>query len=122
MKKMIAAALLFMFCACRTTPKADIAETDVPMLWADMTLFITKHTPANTPTFASRSLGYIGLTMYESIVKGYPPHLSVAGQLNKLTPLPDPEKGKPYSWILSLKCCRGCHHQINLYSDITAEP
>ena len=102
MRKMIAVALLSMMCACRTTPKADLAETDVPVLWANLTLFIAKNTPANTPTFASRSFGYIGLTMYESIVHGYPSHLSVAGQLNHLGPLPQPEKGKQYSWVLSL--------------------
>jgi len=65
-----------------------------------MTLFITQYTPANSPTYASRSIGYIGLTMYESIVNGYPTHNSVADQLNGLNGLSKPEAGVVYDWIL----------------------
>ena len=86
----------------RAKPVADISETEVPVLWATMTLFIAKNTPANSPTFASRGFAYIGTTMYESIVHGYPGHHSLAGQLNQLGDLPLPEKDKKYSWVLSL--------------------
>jgi hypothetical protein len=102
MRKMIAVVLIALICACHSAPKADIQETSVPVLWANMTLFVTRNTPSNSPTFASRALGYIGLSMYESIVPGYPAYASVASQLNQLKPLPSPEKGKEYSWILSL--------------------
>ncbi len=83
-------------------PKKVISEKEVPQAWAQMTLFIVKGTPANTPTFASRSFGYIGLTMYESIVHGYPTHLSMKGQLNGLDSLPQPVPDQEYNWILSL--------------------
>lgn len=56
-------------------------QQEVATAWADMALHITKTTPANSPTFASRGFGYIGLTMYESIVHGYPTHRTMAGQL-----------------------------------------
>jgi hypothetical protein len=36
--------------------------------WADMTLYIIKNTISSTPTYNSRTLGYMGLAMYESIV------------------------------------------------------
>lgn len=85
------------------TPQSKpLAEPDVAMAWADMTLFITKNTPANTPTYASRCLGYIGLTMYESVVAGDSAHQSLAGQLNGLNSLPKPEVGQPYQWVLAL--------------------
>ena len=71
-----------------------------------MTLFITKNTPANSPTYSSRCLGYIGLTMYESVVNGYPNYQSLSGQLNGLDSLPQPEKGQEYDWKLSLNAAQ----------------
>jgi hypothetical protein len=67
-----------------------------------MTNYVTKNTPANSPTFASRCFGYIGLTMYESVVNGYSEYQSVAPQLNGLGNLPMPEEGVIYNWQLSL--------------------
>lgn len=83
-----------------------LAEHEVPVLWADMSLFITKNTPANSPTFASRAFGYFGLTMYESIVNGFKNKRSMAGQLNQLLPLPLPDEGKKYNWTLSLNAAQ----------------
>ncbi len=77
-------------------------EAAVAGAWADMTLRITRYTPANSPTFASRALGYIGLTMYESIVHGYPEYQSMAAQLNGLDSLPWPQAGVSYDWELAL--------------------
>lgn len=97
--------LFFLLClyfnSCKTS-LPSYTEEEVAHQWADMTLYITKHTPSNTPTFSSRCLGYIGLTMYESIVQGYPQYQSLAGQLNGLDSLPLAEKNKGYQWILSL--------------------
>lgn len=75
---------------------------EVATAWADMTNYITKNTPANSPTFASRCFGYIGLTMYESVVNGYPEYQSIASELNGLGSLPQPEKGVGYNWIITL--------------------
>lgn len=86
--------------ACQKKPV--LSEQDVATSWATMTLHITKTTPANTPTYASRCLGYIGLTMYEAIVPGYPEYQSVANQLNGLGGMPQPEPGKVYDWRLAL--------------------
>ena len=79
-----------------------LTEQDVVLEWAKMATYITQYTPSNSPTFASRSFGYIGLAMYESIVNGYPSHNSLAGQLNGLENLPKPEKDKIYNWALCL--------------------
>ena len=81
---------------------AELSEQDVALKWANMSLFITQYTPANSPTYASRAFGYIGLTMYESIVNGYESHNSLADQLNGLDELPQTEEGKSYDWVLSL--------------------
>jgi len=103
-KKLMAGLILIAhFYACNTSlPKNSIVENEVPEIWADMTLYITKNTPANSPTFASRGFAYIGLTMYESIVQGSPTHVSLGGQLNQFPEMPAREKNKPYNWALSL--------------------
>lgn len=92
--------------ACHRAERVHINENDVPLAWADMTLAVAKNTPSNSPTFASRGFGYIGLTMYESIVNGYPAFRSLAGQLNQLDTLPLPEKNKKYCWALCLNAAQ----------------
>ena len=80
----------------------DLTDVELATKWAEMTLFITKNTPGNSPTYASRCLGYIGLTMYEAIVHSTPQYQSLAGQLDSLDNLPQPEKDKNYEWHLAL--------------------
>jgi len=80
----------------------QLTEQEVATAWAEMSLYITQHTPANTPTYASRCFGYIGLTMYESIVAGYPENNSVVVELNGLGKLSQPAVDKKYDWVLSL--------------------
>jgi hypothetical protein len=84
--------------------KQNLDNPEVALLWNKMTLLIAEKTPGNSPTFGARSFGYIGLTMYESIVEGSKMHRSIISQLKgKATiNLPKPEKGKEYNWILSL--------------------
>jgi hypothetical protein len=84
----------------------SITEKEAVLAWADMALFITKNTPANSPTYSSRCFGYIGLAMYESVVHADESYASMAGQLNGLNELPIPEKGAEYSWILSLNAAQ----------------
>jgi PAP2 superfamily len=88
--------------SCRQESNKLPEDFELATAWADMTNYITKTTPANSPTFASRCFGYIGLTMYESVVNGFPEYQSVAPQLNGLGSLPMPEKNAEYSWQLVL--------------------
>jgi membrane-associated phospholipid phosphatase len=88
--------------ACSLPFSRHLSEQEVAGAWADMSLRIARYTPANSPTFASRGFGYLGLTMYESIVPMFAGYESLAGQLNGLDSLPQTADGKPYSWILSL--------------------
>ena len=94
--------LLILLMACSTTKQAKLNDKDVAMEWANMTLFITRYTPSNSPTFASRAFGYIGLTMYESIVPGFEEYNSMNRQLNGLELLPKIDPTKEYNWALSL--------------------
>ncbi|MDN5202199.1 vanadium-dependent haloperoxidase [Fulvivirgaceae bacterium BMA10] len=94
--------ILLMIAGCSGKETISIPDQDVTTAWAEMTMFISQYTPANSPTYASRGIGYIGLTMYESIVHGYPGYQSMVGQLNGLSNLPQPEPGVTYDWIVSL--------------------
>ena len=88
--------------SCRREVKLAPLDFELATAWADMSTYITKTTPANSPTFASRCFGYIGLTMYESVVNGFPEYASVAPELNGLGNLPVPEKDLRYNWQLAL--------------------
>ena len=70
--------------------------------WVNMTLYIVKNTPNNTPTYSSRGFAYIGLTMYETVVYGNPTYNSMNGILNGLNNLPKPDLTQKYNWEISL--------------------
>jgi hypothetical protein len=95
----------FMNSGCINTT-VEYSDKEVIVNWAKMALYITKNTPSNTPTYASRCFGYIGLTNYESIVEGFPEYQSVASQLNGLGALPKSLKGKKYCWALCLNAAQ----------------
>ncbi len=85
--------------SCGKTPHS---EAEMASQWADMTLRLTQYTPGNSPTYASRCLGYIGLTMYETLAPGYPERNSLAGQLSELTILPAPDPEVSYNYALAM--------------------
>ncbi|THH42099.1 phosphoesterase [Neolewinella litorea] len=91
-------SLLFFGCGDRPS----FTDSEVATSWAELSLDLTKGTPGNTPTYASRCLGYFGLTMYESVVPGDPDYRTLAGQLSGLPTLPSPDPGVEYHWPLSL--------------------
>lgn len=93
--------ITFTFSNCENLPKT-IPDHEVASQWADMTLFITQNTPANSPTFASRCLGYLGLAQYESVVHSDSTYLSLTGQLTDLQFLPLPNPELEYKWPLVL--------------------
>lgn len=77
-------------------------KQDIALKWAKTTLDFTNAQPNKSPTFISLCLGYIGLTMYESVVNSSNQYTSVAPQLNGLGQLPKPEINQKYDWELVL--------------------
>jgi PAP2 superfamily len=99
--------------------KPNLDNPEVALQWAKMALIIAEKTPGNTPTSGSRSFGYIGLTMYESVVRGSDKHQSIFPQLTSVVTLTKTETGKEYNWILSLNA--GQAYIIkNLYATMQA--
>lgn len=85
------------------TNRKDISA-DAATDWAKMTLFILKNTPKGTPTYNSRTLGYMGLTMYESVVNGNRTKSSIASKIG--LSLTQPEKKQQYNWIIVLNAAQ----------------
>lgn len=104
MRKMTGLLLFFLFiiCSC-TSHKAD------PKLLTDPDLFhknirqITEVIVHDvfSPPVASRIYAYTNLASYEAIRFARPGYVSVASQLHGFEPMPVPEKGKSYNYLLA---------------------
>ncbi|MEN9384754.1 MAG: hypothetical protein RL323_1897 [Pseudomonadota bacterium] len=66
--------------------------------WFYLNLQLIQQTPGFSPPVAARALGYLGLTLYESLVPGMPGYQSLAGQLNELSSLPLAQPDEPLHW------------------------
>jgi len=93
MKPIIASLLLCLLCTFSCKKNDPVPPVDPPILnpnseiartWAATTLFTVRYSFFNTPTYTSRSLGYMGLAMYESIINGDSSYASMSSQLNEL--------------------------------------
>lgn len=54
-----------------------------------------------SPPVAARTYAYISVTAYETLRHENPDYISLAGQLHGLQSLPEPEKGKEYSFTVA---------------------
>jgi hypothetical protein len=110
--KLIILSIFFLaFWACQPAKKEIVVPTftskplpdgQVATKWADLTLQILWQHPNNSPVYASRALGLLGIAMYESVVYAAPTQRSLAGQLNQLNAMPLPVRGSTINWNLSL--------------------
>jgi len=60
-----------------------------------------------SPPVAARSYAYGAITAYEAVVHGMSGYQSLAGQLNGLDSLPEPEPGLTYDWPTVLAAAMG---------------
>jgi membrane-associated phospholipid phosphatase len=73
-------------------------SANVATEWFQLALQLIQQTPGFSPPVAARALGYMGLTLYESVVPGMPERISLAGQLNELDSLPPTQPDEPLHW------------------------
>ncbi len=73
-------------------------SANVATEWFQLALQLAQQTPGFSPPVTSRALGYLGLTLYESVVPGIPGRISLAGQLNELDSLPLAQPDEPLHW------------------------
>lgn len=94
--------VVFTFVSFLTTAQKKKQDAQLATEWAKLTLHILKTTRGGSPTFNSRFLGYCGLTMYESVVKGSSDYHSLVGKVNGLDALTSPNPDVKLNWALSL--------------------
>lgn len=81
-----------------SAPPASAYSAGVATDWFQLALLLSQQTPGFSPPVTARALGYLGLTLYESVVPGMPQHISLAGQLNELASLPWAQPDEPLHW------------------------
>lgn len=79
------------------SPGADTYGAEVARQWSDAAFRFVKNDTIG-PAPASRVYGYVGVTIYEAMVKGDDSRQSLAGQLDGLAGLPTPTAGAVYHW------------------------
>ena len=101
--KSLLVSVLFVLSLCSISSAQKInTDSKIATDWAKMTLKIMKDTPGGTPTFGSRFVGYCGLTMYETVVRGSKTQHSLASKLNGLDSLPLPNSGLKINYRIAL--------------------
>jgi membrane-associated phospholipid phosphatase len=81
-----------------TARQANAYSAQIATEWMLLATQLIQQTPGFSPPIAARALGYLGLTLYESVAPGMPDYRSLAGQLNELQSLPTPAPDEPLHW------------------------
>src|SRR6266542_4218695 len=76
----------------------DAFDAGVATAWFDELLSLIRQTPGYSPPVASRAIAYSGVALYEAVVAGMPDHVSLAGLVNALAPLPGAGRNGAYHW------------------------
>lgn len=79
-------------------PDASRYSAAVATEWFRVVLPAIQQTPGQSPPAAARTLAYLGLGLYESIVAGTPGRRSFAGQLAELESLPAAQPDEVLHW------------------------
>ena len=101
-------AFLWVAAACQSS-KDDVAPTPVTVTtdasvaiqWMDLFLEVERYAPGYRPPVAARTLGYMGLAAYETVVPNSTEYQSIAARFAGLT-IPKPEAGKSYRWEVAV--------------------
>lgn len=62
---------------------------------------LSKSTAGFFPPQVARAYGYVGIAAYEAVVAGIPGAKSLAGQIQALQNLPQPQSNQTYNWAIS---------------------
>ncbi|MFT3955013.1 MAG: vanadium-dependent haloperoxidase [Piscinibacter sp.] len=79
-------------------PDASRYSAAVATEWFRVVLPAIQQTPGQSPPVAARTMAYLGLGLYESIVAGTPGRRSFAGQLSELESLPAAQPDEVLHW------------------------
>ncbi|HSN73701.1 MAG TPA: vanadium-dependent haloperoxidase [Anaerolineae bacterium] len=83
--------------AAGASAAAEDSDAAVPAAWFDLAYRLARDEKL-PPPLASRLFGYAGVGLYEAVAPGIPGAASLAGQLNELAALPQPDAPAEYHW------------------------
>ncbi len=86
-------------------------ERDMVTTWYRLVLELVRHTATYSPPVASRAFAYIGVAAHEALATGNPALVSLAGQLNGLTP-PPPRAAGPHDEACVLQAALSASAQV----------
>ncbi|GAB2603102.1 vanadium-dependent haloperoxidase [Spirosoma areae] len=109
LRKAFIITCIWVVAACQTNKDPDVApsnsvdKTDaaVAVQWMDLFLDVERYAPGYRPPVAARSLGYISLAGYETVIPASTEYQSVASRFAGLT-VPKPQAGKSYRWDVAV--------------------
>jgi hypothetical protein len=81
----------------RVSPLASSFTPDVAIQWMTLARDLVKAQRLSPPV-ASRAFGYAGVALHEAVVPGVQGGVSLEGQLNGLTSVPDQDPDAQYHW------------------------
>ncbi len=76
---------------------ASAFDSQVATAWFDLAYRLVRDEKLAPPQ-AARLFGYAGVALWEAVAPGVPGSESLAGQLNELAPLPQPDPQAAYYW------------------------
>ncbi|HET7528173.1 MAG TPA: vanadium-dependent haloperoxidase [Burkholderiaceae bacterium] len=79
-------------------PPASRYSAAVATEWFRVVLPAIQQTPGQSPPVAARTLAYLGIGLYESIIEGLPGQRSLTGQLSELESLPPAQPDETLHW------------------------
>jgi hypothetical protein len=98
MKLSLLASFLFCSVLLAAQDNANQFDSRVPGTYYTFSFKLIKETPGFTPPVVARAFGFMGLTLYESVVNGMPGYTSTAGKLYGFNDVTLPEAGAEYHW------------------------
>ncbi len=98
-----------------TSKPASAYSSTVVREYADLQLKMINNTPGYSSPVAARSIAYLSLAAYEAMAPGMEKYQSLAGQLQGLDEVPQPEAGKEYHWGMVVNASQ-YYLMKNLYS------
>jgi hypothetical protein len=98
-------ALCFIIVALAVQPAeaGSVGADKVIRDWYRLVLELVRHTPTYSPPVASRAFAYLGVASHEALASGDPSLISLSGQLNGLTPVPQRQAGASYDEAVVLQ-------------------
>ncbi len=78
------------------TQATDTRAVDNVLGWYGLVLNLVRHTPTYSPPVASRTFGYLGVAVFQTVAAQRNGLVTLEGQLNELGDLPKPTPGLEY--------------------------